>query len=178
MKLKIKVKVLTEGCMPVINNNGEWIDLKSAIDTNIIANQSGTLKKVTKDGVETSYRDVTMFTHYIPLGVAIKLPDGFEAVIASRSSGPRKLGIFIPNGQGIIDNSYSGNSDEWNYVCSGMRPTYIEKGDRICQFRIQLSQKATMWQKLKWLFSSGIELVEVDDLGDNNRGGLGSTGVN
>jgi len=58
-----------------------------------------------------------------------------------------------------------------------MRETTIEAGDRICQFRIQLSQKATMWQKIKWLFSSGVELVQVDDLGDNNRGGLGSTGI-
>jgi hypothetical protein len=34
-----------------------------------------------------------------------------------------------------------------------------------------------MWQKIKWLLSSGIELVEVDDLGDNNRGGFGTSGV-
>ena len=57
-----------------------------------------------------------------------------------------------------------------------MRETVIEAGDRICQFRIQLSQKATMWQKIKWLLSSGIELVEVDDLGDNNRG-MNVTGI-
>ena len=58
-----------------------------------------------------------------------------------------------------------------------MRETTIEAGDRICQFRIQLSQKATMWQKIKWLLSSGIELVEVDDLGDDNRGGFGTSGI-
>ena len=58
-----------------------------------------------------------------------------------------------------------------------MREGTIEAGDRICQFRIQLSQKATMWQKIKWLLSSGIELVEVDDLGDNNRGGFGTSGI-
>ena len=58
-----------------------------------------------------------------------------------------------------------------------MRETVIEAGDRICQFRIQLSQKATMWQKIKWLLSSGIELGEVDDLGDNNRGGFGTSGI-
>ena len=58
-----------------------------------------------------------------------------------------------------------------------MRETTIEAGDRICQFRIQLSQKATMWQKIKWLLSSGIELVEVDDLSDDNRGGFGTSGV-
>ena len=58
-----------------------------------------------------------------------------------------------------------------------MRETTIEAGDRICQFRIQLSQKATFWQKLKWLFSSGIELVEVDNLNNKSRGGFGSTGI-
>ena len=57
-----------------------------------------------------------------------------------------------------------------------MREATIEAGDRICQFRIQLSQKATMWQKLKWLLSSGIELVEVDDLSDDNRG-MNVTGI-
>ncbi len=103
--------------------------------------------------------------------------EGFEAIIDSRSSGPKKLGLFIPNGQGVVDNTYNGNNDQWHYVCSPMRETVIEAGDRICQFRIQLSQKATMWQKIKWLLSSGIELVEVDDLGDNNRGGFGTSGV-
>lgn len=177
MKLKIKVKVLTEGCMPEINPKGDWIDLRSAVDTKIPAPQSGTLKRRTVDNGEVAYRDVTMLTYYIPLGIAVKLPKGFEATINSRSSGPNKLGLFIPNGQGIVDNSYSGNADEWNYVCSPMRAVEIKKGDRICQFRIQLSQKATMWQKLKWLLSSGIELVQVKDLGNKSRGGLGSTGI-
>ena len=57
-----------------------------------------------------------------------------------------------------------------------MRETTIEAGNRICQFRIQLSQKATMWQKIKWLLSSGIEFVEVDDLGDDSRG-MNVTGI-
>lgn len=177
MKLKIKVKVLTEGCMPEINEKGDWIDLKAAKDIKLNAAQSGTLKKKTVEGEGVGYRNVEMNTSYIPLGVAMKLPNGFEAIVASRSSGPKKLNIFIPSGIGIIDQVYSGNGDEWNYVASSMKATTIHKGDRICQFRIQLSQKATMWQKLKWLFNSGIKLVEVDDLGDNNRGGFGTTGV-
>lgn len=177
MKLKIKVKEITEGCMPVLSQNGDWIDLRSSVDMEISAPQSGVLKKSTINGEEGSYRDVTMNTYYIPLGIAIKLPKGFEAIIDSRSSGPKKMGIFIPNGQGVVDNSYSGNKDEWNYICSTMRQVSIKKGDRICQFRIQLSQKATVWQKIKWLLSSGVELIKVDDLGDDNRGGLGSTGI-
>lgn len=72
--------------------------------------------------------------------------------------------------------SYSGNDDQWHYVCSPLRNVTINKGDRICQFRIQLSQKATIWQKIKWLLSSGIEIEIVDKLDDNNRG-MNVTGI-
>ena len=177
MKAKIKIKVLTEGCEPKIIENGEWIDLKAAKDMIIPAAQSSILKKKVIEGKEVKFRDVSMNTTYIPLGVAMKLPDGYEAIVASRSSGPKKLCLFIPNGIGIIDNNYSGNTDEWVYVSSSMKKATIHKGDRVCQFRIQLSQKATLWQRIKWLFTNGVELEFVDDLGDNARGGLGSTGV-
>lgn len=172
MKLKIKVKVLTEGCMPVINENGDWIDLKAAKEVEVRAAQAGVQYQENNE----KYRDVTIPVTYIPLGVAMQLPKGFEAIIDSRSSGPKKLGLFIPSGQGVVDNSYKGNSDQWHYVASPMGNTSIKKGDRICQFRIQLSQKATMWQKIKWLLSSGIKLVEVDDLSDDNRG-MNVTGI-
>ena len=155
--MKIKIKVLTEGCMPEIIEKGDWIDLKVAKSAKLEANTS----KVT----------------LLPLGVAMKLPQGFEAIVASRSSTPSKLGIICANALGIIDNSFMGNEDEWKYICSPMRETTIRKGDRICQFRIQLSQKATVWQKIKWLFSSGVEIKMVDNLGNNNRRGVGSTGI-
>lgn len=173
MKLKIKVKELTKGCVPEVTSKGDWIDLKAATDIEIHAAQAGTQYQENKE----KYRDVFIPVTYIPLGVAMELPKGFEAIVASRSSGPKKLGIFIPNGKGIVDNSYCGNTDEWVYVCSPMNNTTIHKGDRICQFRIQLSQKATIWQKIKWLFSSGVEIQVVDNLSNNNRGGLGSTGI-
>lgn len=174
MKLKIKVKVLTEGCMPVINEKGDWIDLRAAKDVEIQAPQAG----IQYQKNNKKYRDVIIPVTYVPLGVAMELPKGFEAIIASRSSSPKKLKIFIPSGEGIVDNIYNGNDDQWHYVASPMETVSIKKGDRVCQFRIQLSQKATIWQKLRWLFSSGIELIEVDDLSDNNRGGFGSTGIN
>lgn len=155
--MKIKVKVLTDGCMPVISQNGDWIDLRAA------KNMSFSLKET---------------VNYIPLGVAMQLPKGFEAIVASRSSTPKKQGIFIPCGIGIIDNSYSGNNDQWHFIAVPLKNTKINKGDRICQFRIQLSQKATFLDKIKWLFSNNIELVQVNNLNEENRGGLGSTGVN
>ena len=178
MKLKIKVKEITPGCFPEINANGDWIDLKSAINLTINAAQSGTLKKELSDNNTVKrYRNVDIPTYYIPLGIAMQLPNGFEAVVNSRSSVPKKLGVFIPNGQGVIDNTYCGNNDQWYYIAAPMRNSAILKFDRVCQFRIQLSQKATFWQKMRWLFSSGVKLVKVDNLNNTNRGGLGSTGI-
>ena len=177
MKLKIKIKVLTKGCMPKIIENGDWIDLKLAETIHLMPSQAGTLKKKQEQLQTLSYRNVTSEVTYLPLGVAMELPKGFEAIIDSRSSGPKKTGLFIPSGQGVVDNSYNGNNDQWHYVCSPMRETTIKVGDRICQFRIQLSQKATLWQKIKWLLSSGIELVEVDNLNNEDRGGFGTSGI-
>lgn len=172
MKIKIKVKVLTEGCMPELNNQGDWIDLRASEDLNIIAPQAG-VQKIVGD---TKLRNVEIPVVYIPLGVAIELPKGYEAIIASRSGSPKKLRIFIPSGKGVVDNVYNGDNDQWYYIASPLGNTQIKKGDRICQFRIQLSQKATVWQKIKWLFSSGIELVKVDSLSNNNRG-MNITGI-
>lgn len=178
MKLKIKVKEITKGCIPYIIQNGDWIDLVCAEDIKIDAPQADTLKEIHfNDGSRAKYRNVTADLEYIPLGVAMQLPKGFEAIVAPRSSTPSKFGIMCANSFGVIDGCYCGNNDEWKFPVVAIRPTFIEKGCRICQFRIQLSQKATLWQKIKWLFSSGVELVKVDNLQENNRGGFGSTGI-
>lgn len=177
MKLKIKVKVLTKGCMPEISTKGDWIDLRSAVDMCLPAPQAGTLKKKSVGGVENGYRNVVLDVYHIPLGVSIELPKGFEAHILPRSSSPSKFKLFIPNGQGIIDNTYNGDNDEWNFICSTMNTSHIHKGDRICQFRIVLSQHATFRQKLKWLLCSGIKIKEVKTTGNPDRGGIGSTGI-
>lgn len=153
VKLKIKVKYF--GSMPPLEviKNGDWIDLRARVGCDAY---KGTLVR-------------------IPLGVAMKLPRGFEAILAPRSSAYRS-GFIIPNSIGVIDNTYQGDYDEWQCTALFFEDNYIRSEDRICQFRIQLSQKASLWSKLKWLFSSGIELVEVETLTAKNRGGFGSTG--
>lgn len=174
MKAKIKVKLINENVqLPEISSNGDWIDLRAAKDIDIKAPQAGTQYSKNNE----KYRDVTSSTYYIPLGIAIKLPKGYEAIVASRSGTPRKFSITPSNGIGIIDGSYCGNNDEWNYICSPLNNTTIKAGDRICQFRIQLSQHATILQKLKWLFTDGVEIVKVDNLDDTNRG-MNITGYN
>jgi dUTP pyrophosphatase len=107
----------------------------------------------------------------------MRLPDGFEAIVASRSSAAKKMGIMLPNGIGINDNSYCGDDDQWMYPAVTLRKTSISLNTRLCQFRIQLSQKATIWQKIKWHLASGIEMIEVESLDSENRNGMGSTGT-
>lgn len=178
MKLKIKVKRLNMFLdLPEVIEKGDWIDLRASENAVMHAPQAGTLKRHKVDGKEESHRDVEFDFKLIPLGVAMQLPKGLEAVVVPRSSTYKKFGVIQTNHIGVIDNTYCGNDDEWKYPAIAMRDTVINEGDRICQFRIQLSQRATMWQKLKWLLSSGVKIVEVESLGETNRGGFCTTGV-
>lgn len=178
MKLKIKVKRINKNIeLPKVIDKGDWVDLRSAETVVLNAPQAGVLKKHKVDGVEVSHRDVTFDSKLIRLGVAMQLPKGFEAVALSRSSTYKNFGVILGNSEGVIDWTYCGDNDEWRYNAIALRDTVINEGDRICQFRIQLSQKATVWQKIKWLLSSGIEIVEVDELGNPDREGIGTTGT-
>ena len=98
----------------------------------------------------------------IKLGVGMKLPEGYKANVYPRSSTYKNFGI-IANSVGQIDNSYSGNSDEWKFPAIALKDTVIHKNDRICQFEIQKIQPE-------------IEFEEVECLDEVSRGGIGSTG--
>ena len=172
MKLKIKVKVLTKGCMPVINENGDLIDLRAADTYTFNAPQAGV--QYQKDNEK--YRDVTFDEQSIKLGVAMQLPKGMMAKLKGRSSLTKNYGVVMCC-SGEIDNSYCGDTDEWLFRVFAIRESKINALDRICQFEVVPSQKATFWQKLKWFFSNGIKLVEVDSLNNKARGGFGSSGV-
>jgi dUTP pyrophosphatase len=179
MKLKIKVKRISKDIeLPKITSNGDWIDLRSSCKISLGHPKAETLKRKQENNVEYRSRKVGFHSALVSLGVAIKLPEGFEAIMASRSSTAQKFGVIMSNGIGIIDETYCGDNDEWKYPCIAWQDGTINVGDRICQFRIQLSQKATVWQKLKWLFSSGVEIVEVESLDGTDRNGFGSTGIN
>ena len=101
----------------------------------------------------------------IPLGIAMELPKGYEAHIAPRSSTFKNFGIIEANSVGIVDSSYCGDSDQWFFPAYCLvGHTIIHKNDRICQFRIVENQPE-------------IEFETVEKLGNENRGGHGSTGV-
>ena len=168
--MKIKVKLHNGAILPKIIEKGDWIDLYNPKPVLIRGPYTKEYNKSTKS------RDVVISNELINLGISMKLPDGFEAVVVPRSSTYNKYGIILANQQGVIDNTYCSNKDVWMFNAIAFQDICIPEGVRIAQFRIQLSQKATFWQKIKWLFSSKIEIVEVDDLGNNVRGGIGSTG--
>ncbi len=176
--MKILVKKLNPNVdIPTIIKKGDWIDLQLAEDTTLSAPQSGTLKKITNEhGVHSQVRNVELTVNLLPLGVAMKLPKGYEAIMVARSSTAGKWGIIQANAIGVIDETFCGEKDEWKFSAIALKSTTIPKGTRICQFRIQLSQKATIWQKIKWLFSNKITIKEAYHLNPINRGGNGSTG--
>lgn len=176
--MKIKILEKTEGCLPEILKVGDWVDLYTAEEYTLKCPHAKMLHKhKNKDGKEEVIersRDVIFNYTLMSLGVAMELPKGYEAIVVPRSSTFKKWGLIQVNSEGIIDYSYKGNEDIWRFPAMATRNVTIPKGTPICQFRIQLSQKATMWQKLKWLFSSKIELVKVNELNNENRGGLGT----
>ena len=122
--------------------NGDWIDLRVAEDV-----------EMKKDEFKL-----------ISLGVSMKLPEGYEALVIPRSSTFKNWGIRQTNSVGLIDNSYCGNDDIWMFPALATRDVFIEKNSRICQFRIQKKMGDLIFNP-------------VDELDDENRGGFGSSGV-
>lgn len=185
MKLKIKVRRIpyrdSEGKeyvvdLPQILEKGDYIDLRVAVDVDIEGPKWIPVSKTSKE-----YKVVFTEVSPIPLGVAIKVPDGYYCRVVPRSSTPIKYGILLGNSEGIIDGGkegYNGNNDEWKYLPLAFTDCHINKNERVCQFEVVLSQKATVWQRIKNLFYNGVEIVEVDDLESEDRGGIGTTGVN
>lgn len=169
--MKIKVKLFNKNCKFEAIKKGEWIDLRAAETYQLDAPYANTLNS------KRDKRTVVFDDHKIPLGIGMKLPEGFEAHILPRSGTFNNYGSILANSQGIIDSSYSGPNDQWSYQMIALRECTVIEGERICQFRIQLSQKATVWQKIKWLFTRKIEFEFVDDYEGEDRGGFSSTGV-
>lgn len=139
--MKIRIREIETGCMPEKIVQGDWIDLRAADDIRFKKGQYG----------------------IIPLGIAVEIPEGYEAHIVPRSSTFIKTGLMMANSFGVIDNSYCGDNDEWGFPYYATATGGVNKGQRIAQFRIVKNQP-------------DLDLVKVETLGNENRGGFGSTG--
>lgn len=141
--MDIKIKYFDDSMTPIsLTQNGDWIDLRTREDTTL---KCGEFK-------------------LIPLGVAMELPDEYEANVVPRSSTFKNFKIIQTNHFGVIDNSYCGDNDEWKFPALAVDDTFIPKDSRICQFRINQKQPK-------------INFVVVDKLGNPDRNGFGSTGT-
>lgn len=144
-KQEVKVKYFDQDLKPLQYVGGadksNWIDLQAAERVEL---KKGEFKA-------------------IPLGIAMQLPTNCEAHVVPRSSTFKNFKIIQTNSMGVIDSSYMGDDDQWFFPALAMEDTIIEKGDRICQFRIMHRQP-------------DINFRTVVHLGNANRGGFGSTG--
>ena len=142
--MKLQIKYHNEEIEKIKKiDKGDWIDLRAA------------------EKVELKQGDFAL----ISLGISMKLPDGYEAHLAPRSSTFKTWGIIQTNSIGVVDNSYSGNNDIWKMPVYATRDTVINVNDRICQFRIMPKMPV-------------VDVEEVDNLEGPDRGGFGSTGTN
>ena len=141
----IKIKYFSEDIekLRYIGGNSDWIDLRAAEDV--------TMKK-------GEFR-------LIRLGVAMELPQGYEAHVVPRSSTYKNFGLIQTNHMGVIDESYKGDADEWKWPALAMRDTEVHAGDRLCQFRIMKHQPQ-------------INFIELQTLENEDRGGFGTSGIN
>ncbi len=141
--MKIKIKYFTDKIdkLEYIDSKSDWIDLRAATDISLSKGEF----------------------YLIPLGVAMEIPEGYEAHIVPRSSTFKNYGIIQTNSTGIIDNSYSGDNDQWFMPVYATRDDYIVANSRIAQFRIFENQPMIIFD-------------EVTRLNGKDRGGFGSTG--
>ena len=140
--MELKIKYFSDEISRVEKiSTGDWIDLRAA------------------EHVVMKAGDFC----YLPLGVGMILPEGYEAHVAPRSSTYKNFGVIVPNSPGIIDNSFSGEEDQWRLPVYALRDTEINVNDRICQFRLVRQQPE-------------LEIVTVEHLQLKSRGGFGSTG--
>lgn len=99
----------------------------------------------------------------IPLGIRMKLPEGYFGLVVPRSSTFLKYGILMANSVGIIESDYCGDSDVWGFVAYATRETKLPKGTRIAQF-------------MPVRMFGDLDFAVVDSMPYPDRGGYGSTG--
>ena len=174
-KMKIKIYDHFDRELPKVIKKGEWIDLSIPYSIELFGPEAKMLKRIRTKGEDNRTRDVEFHTEFIDLGYVIKVPKGYEVHVLPRSSTFNKYGIVLSNSMGIIDNDYNGIDDKIKAYIIPFKHVNISEDTRLFQFRVELSQNATFWQKIKWLFSNKIE-VETFTPEDKNRGGFGSTG--
>ncbi len=100
----------------------------------------------------------------IPGNVIVQTPEGYMLAVVSRSSSPRKKGLTMPHGIGVIDQDYCGPEDEVLIQVMNFtdEPVTVKRGEKVAQGLF------VRVDRLDW--------QEIDEVMASTRGGVGSTG--
>lgn len=115
---------------------------------------------IAREDVEIAPKSLAL----VPGNVIVEIPSNYMLLISLRSSTPRKKGLLMPHGIGVIDHDYCGPQDEikiqvYNFTD---KPVLVNRGDKIAQgIFVHID-------KFEW--------EEVSQIRENSRGGFGSTG--
>ncbi len=101
---------------------------------------------------------------FVPVNLIVEVPEGHVLILASRSSTPKKKGLSVPHGIGVIDHDYCGPEDElkvqvYNFTDASVT---VARGEKIAQGLLVRADR--------------FEFEEVSELRSESRGGFGSTG--
>lgn len=142
-RVQVKFKKLTESAVVPQYKSAEAAGMDLCADESVVV-----------------YRDNIKL---IKTGIAIELPQGYEAQVRPRSGLALKHGITVLNSPGTVDSDYRGDISVM-LINLGTEVFHVERGDRIAQLIITPVSKA--------------EMIEVKELGSSERGegGFGSTG--
>jgi dUTP pyrophosphatase len=100
----------------------------------------------------------------VSTGIAIALPEGFEAQIRPRSGLAIKHGVTILNAPGTIDSDYRGEI-KIIMINHGREPFTIRKGDRIAQMVVHRVAR------ISWVICEGLDETA------RGEGGFGHTSL-
>ena len=146
---KVKIKVFEGGRKPE-SKNGNWYDCYVRG-----ASVNGLRKK--KNVIRFKPGDIVV----VHLGFAMDIGKGYEGYILPRSSTFKNTGLLLTNSMGLVDDSYNGDNDEWLAMFYATRYGAFKIGDRLVQISIK---KSTV-----------VDMEDVDELGNPDRGGYGTT---
>ena len=110
MKQTIRIKYFTDRIekLTYIDGKSDWIDLRAAEDVSLKKGEFA----------------------LIPLGIAMELPQGYEAHVVPRSSTFKNLELYRQI-ICVIDESYCGDNDQWFMPVLAIRDTEIHVNDRM-----------------------------------------------
>lgn len=178
--LDINVKYFNEDYERLMQDDrGDWIDLRvnsireyqpthpgsdtsvdwMVTDVNELDDSGDIINVGSKEIFQYFKGDILL----LGLGIAMDIPEGYEALVVPRSSTFKHWGFIQTNGVGVIDNSFAGDNDEWGMMVLALKNGCIERHSRVCQFRVIENQPT-------------LNLHEVPTLNNKSRGGFGTSG--